>query len=128
MQSVTSNAVAEMFNIDLNDTNIVNITSQVTKSLGVSLVQAFRKNNIVYLYIEGSYTGNATYGSQTIISGLPQKYRPSYGISFSVVAYKTSSPFVMPSRIIVQTNGIVSLGETSMSASCKMTFGLTYFV
>lgn len=127
-QPVTSNAVYEMFNVDLNDTNIVDITSQVTKGLGVSSVKAFRKNNIVYLYINGGYTGSATYGTQTIITGLPQKYRPSYDTTFSVVSYKDSSPYVVPSRLLIQPDGAVKIGETSMSTGCAMTFGVTYIV
>lgn len=129
MQSVTSNAVAEMFNTGLNDADIVDITSQVTKYLGVTTVKAFRKNNIVQLYIEGNYTGSASYGSQTLIKNLPQKYRPIVNVSsIAVVGYKQTSPFVVPSRVIAYSSGTIQLGETAMSNGSTITFGLIYIV
>jgi hypothetical protein len=49
MHSVTSNAVADMFGTQYNDSNFVTITSQITVALGLNSVQAYRKNNIVVL-------------------------------------------------------------------------------
>ncbi len=103
----------------------------MTVNLGVDAVYAYRKNNIVQLLITGTYTGNASYGTQTLASGLPEKYRPkddNISSSFSVVAYITSNPYVVPSRLAVHSNGVIGLNETAMPNGARMCFGVTYIV
>lgn len=129
MQSVTSNAVARLMNTNLDDTSLVNLTSRMTLYLGVNSVKAIRKNNIVQLEIFGTYSGNATYGGQTLATGLPQKYRPLANettSSFSVVAYNTSSPYVIPSRLAITTEGNISLQETAMPRNSSIRFQVMY--
>ncbi len=129
MQSVTSNAVAEAFNTNLNDNGLVDITSQVSKRLGVNEVKVHRQNNLVYMQITGSYTGVPTHGSQYLILNLPEKYQPKFYQSFPVVGYLSSGNYVYPSRVVFDNPlSIVTLGETAMPTGCAMRFGFIYMV
>lgn len=129
MHSVTSNAVANLLNTNLDDNSPVEITSQLTKSLGLSRVIAFRRNNIVQLWLYGDYTGQPSVGTQTLASGVPQKYRPyapDISNSFAVVSYISSNPYVVPSRVALNGNGDILLSETSMPNGAKIVFGFCY--
>lgn len=129
MQSITSNAVAEMFSTDLNDSGLVDISASVTKKLGITVVRAIRRNNIVQLYMQGSYTGSPNTTTQNILQGLPEKYRPfATNAQGAVVAYSSTSPYVFPSRLVVNQGGSVDIGETAMPNGSGMTFCLTYIV
>ena len=128
-QSVTSEAVAVAMGTSLDDTDVVDITNQVTKLMGVSVVKAKRKNNLVELHIDGAYTGSPTASSQEIIRNLPQKYRPSFYQSFVVSGYLSSGNYVYPSRITFSSTGAeVILGETSMPRTTNMRFDFIYMV
>ena len=129
MQSVSSSAVASLLNTSLDDATVVDISSQLVKALGLTTVHAVRKNNVVQLYLYGDYTGYPSYSTQTLAIGLPQKYRPltnEIASSFAVVSYITSSPFVVPTRLAVSTDGTIRLNETSMPNGAKIVFTITY--
>jgi len=129
MQSVSSNAVASLLNTSLDDANVVDISSQLTKNLGLTTVHAVRKNNVVQLYLYGDYTGSPSYSTQILASGLPQKYRPmtaKIGSSFAVVSYITSNPYVVPTRLAIGVDGTIRLNETSMPNGAKIVFTVTY--
>ena len=129
MNSVSSNAVSKLLNTNLDDNEVVNITSLLTRNLGVSVVQAFRKNNIVHLYIYGSYTGSPSLSTQNLLSGLPQKYRPRIEElcqGFPVCAYTTNGSYLVLSRIGIKANGGVVLQETAMPNNSTMTFSVMY--
>ena len=107
------------------DSSPVNISSSVSKSLGAKFVAAYRRNNLVYIYIDGIYTGSPNTSTQPFVSGLPDKYLTKFKQSFSVVSYTKSGNFVYPSRIIVEGNSI-SLGETSMPNGSEIRMGFMY--
>lgn len=128
MRAVTSNAVAQAMGTSLDDENIVDITSQVTKYLGVTLVQAKRKNNLVYLFINGEYTGQPTTSSQNFIAGLPSKYRPSFDQSgFSLCGYNSSQKTVL-GRGGINTNGNITLGETAWNNGTQIRSCFIYMI
>jgi hypothetical protein len=125
LQSVSSNAVASLLNTDKNDTSEVSITSQVTKSLGVTDVVAFRKNNIVYMYISGTYTGGQTTSTQRLLSGIPVKYRPAVGQSVVLTGYN-SSQYVSFGRAVIYSDGNMDLGETNWVRGTALRAGFIF--
>ena len=129
MQSVSSNAVASLLNTNLDDINVVDISSQLTKYLGLTTVYAVRKNNVVQLMLYGDYTGSQSLTTQTFATGLPQKYKPmsdQIASSFAVVSYISTSPYVVPSRLAIGVDGTIRLNETSMPNGAKIVFTVTY--
>ena len=110
-----------------NDDGLVNITSQVTLGLGAANVYAYKKNNMVYLRIQGTYTGNQTSSAQRLLGGLPEKYRPKIEEQFAVgLAYNTNSPYVYPARLIVYADGHIDMGETSFPNGATIRAGFSY--
>ena len=87
-----------------------------------------RKDNLVYLIASGTYTGTQTYNNQTIIEGLPEKYRPSINHYSVSTAYTTSGNYVYPSRVQVSTNGNISISECGFPRNSGMRISLLYFV
>ena len=114
--------------LDKNDNGLVNISDIVTKYFGVSSVQITRKDNLVYLIASGTYTGTQTYNNQTIIEGLPEKYRPSINQYSVSTAYTTSGNYVYPSRVQVSVNGNISINECGFPRNSNMRISLLYFV
>jgi hypothetical protein len=113
---------------DVNeDDNFEDITSQLNLNLGVTQVLVCRKNNLVNVLIQGTYTGGPTYQTQELISNLPDKYKASISQTFAVVSYNTSQPYVQPSRIQVIDNHI-DLTETDMVAGTLLRIGFIYMV
>ena len=113
MHSVTSNAVATNLGMQYDDNDLVDITSQVTKFLGVTTVYARRKNNLVYLYIGGVYSGSPTTSSQSMLKGLPSKYKPKIEQNgFAFMGYNSNQRAVT-GRGGVTIDGDITLGETS---------------
>ena len=128
MHSVTSNVVARMFNTNLNDDIEVDITSQVTCLLGVDYVSARRKDNLVKLRIRGSYTGSPSVNTQQLIKSMPDKYRPKQTFnSFAFLGYN-SSQYVTLARGQVQSDGIITLAETSWVGGTRIETDIIYFV
>jgi hypothetical protein len=111
-----------------DDTELTLITDSVTKYLGIESVSAYRKGNMTYIYMTGTYTGSPTSSTQIFLSDLPTKYRPKINQSINVVSYNTVSPFVYPSRITVNANGTISLSETSMPTNTAIRMGFVYIV
>lgn len=107
-----------------DDSSPVDISSSVSKSLGVKSVTACRRNNLVYIYIYGTYTGSPTTATQSVVSGLPDKYLPKFEQTFCVASY-ASGNFVYPSRIIV-TGNCIFIGETSMPNGSEIRMGFIY--
>ena len=113
---------------DVNeDDNFVDITNQVTLNFGVTNVLVCRKNNLVNVLIQGTYTGSPTCETQGLISNLPYKYKASISQTFAVVSYNTSQPYVLPSRIQVIDNHI-DLTETDMITGTFLRIGFIYMV
>lgn len=127
MQSVSSNAVASLLNTDKNDTGAVSITSQVTKSLGVTSVVVYRKNNMVYMYLEGTYTGSQTTSTQRLLSGIPVKYRPAVGQSVALLGYNNSQ-YVSVSRGVIYNDGDMNLNETNWVTGTTIRAGFVYMI
>ena len=128
MHSVTSNAVAETLGMNLDDEGLVDITSQVTKFLGVSNVSVCRKRNIVYISFLGTYTGQPTTTSQQFITNLPSKYRPSFSQSgFALVGYNSSQKTVY-GRGGINTDGNITLGETSWNNGTQIRSCFIYMI
>ena len=104
-----------------------NITDQVTKYAGVNTVYAYRKQNMVYLYFSGVYTGVPTTGTQGLIDGLPSKYRPSQQFNgFAMGGYNGNGSVF--GRGSVETNGNVYLQETSWTNGTQIRSCVVYFV
>jgi hypothetical protein len=110
-----------------DDSDFVDITNQVNCNLGVDSVRVVKKNNIVYMYITGKYTGNPTVGSQSLISNLPVKYRTSIFQTYPVLSYSDGAPYVYPSRVILEENG-VTLAETSVPNGGMLRIGFMYLI
>ena len=128
MHSVTSNAVAEMFNTNLNDEEFVNITSQVTCNLGVNNVKIMRKNNFVWVEATGSYTGSPTTASQQLIRSIPEKYRPKQDMTgFAFLGYNSSQNAVV-ARGTIRADGEIWASETSWNYGTEIRIGVMYFV
>ena len=127
MQSVSSNAVASLLNTDKNDTTGVSITSQVTKSLGVTDVVAYRKNNMVYMYLSGTYTGSQTTSTQRLLSGIPVKYRPVAGQSVALLGYNNSQ-YVTIGRGVIYSDGDMNLSETNWVRGTTIRAGFVYMI
>jgi hypothetical protein len=129
MQSVTSNAVANVMGMSLDDESVVDITSQVTKLLGVNSVKVKRKNNLVSIVIDGGYSGSPTSSSQPLVRNLPEKYRPTFYQSFAVCGYLASGNYVYPSRVNFSSDfKDIILSETSMPRSTNLRFGFMYMI
>ena len=125
---VTSNAVAQAMGTSLDDTGTVSIASQVTKNLGVTEVLACRKRNLVYLYIGGTYSGQPTTTSQVFLTGLPQKYRPSFDQSgFALAGYNSSQKTVF-GRGGINSNGEITLGETAWNNGTQIRSCFIYMI
>ena len=128
MQSVSSNAVANLLNTDKNDTTSTSITSQVTKYLGVDEVIAYRKNNMVYMYVRGVYTGSQTTSTQTFLTGIPVKYRPT-GASQSVALLGyNATQYVSVGRGVIYNDGRLELGETGWVRGTNIRAGFVYMI
>ena len=127
MQSVSSNAVASLLNTDKNDTTGVYITSQVTKYLGVSDVIVCRKNNMVYMYVSGTYTGSPTTSTQQFITNIPSKYRPTIGQSVVLLGYNATQRTTV-GRGFLYGDGRLELGETSWISGTLIRAGFVYMI
>lgn len=128
MQSVSSNAVANILNISQDDSTIIDITSSLTRYLGIGTVIARRKHNIVYLSIYGSYTGGKTTVTQTLIEDLPTKYRPFHDMEgFALLGYN-SNQYVICGRAKIDSAGNIYLQETSWEQGTQIRADLIYFV
>ena len=128
MQSVTSNAVADFMGISENDEGLINISNLVTKYLGATGVNVSRKNNIVYLAISGTYTGTQTTTTQQILSGLPEKYRPSFEQSGACMSYASGGNYIYISRLRVGTDGTVYLAECGFPRNSTMRISILYMI
>ena len=127
MQSVTSNAVASALGTNYDDSFMQNITSQVTKYAGVESVYAYRKQNMVYLYFSGVYTGNPTTGTQGFVDGLPSKYIPAQQFNgFAMGGYNGNGAIF--GRGSVEPNGKVYLQETAWTNGTNIRSCVVYFV
>lgn len=127
MQSVSSNAVATALGTNYDDSQMQNITDQVTKYAGVNTVYAYRKQNMVYLYFSGVYSGVPTTGTQGLIDGLPSKYRPAQQFNgFAMGGYNGNGSVF--GRGSVETNGNVYLQETSWTNGTQIRSCVVYFV
>ena len=127
-QPATSGAVAIALGTNYDDEGLVDITSQVTKYLGVTLVQAKRKNNLVYLYIGGTYSGQSTTSSQNFIAGLPSKYRPSFDQSGFALAGNNTSQRTVFGRGGINTDGAITLGETAWNNGTQIRSCFIYMI
>lgn len=126
---VTSNAVATELGKQYDDSYLNNITDVVIKSLGVTDVKAYRKQNFVFIYITGTYTGVQTTSTQVCVSNLPAKYRPRIEQSGAVVSYKNENqPYVFSARILIESNGNVALAECGFPTGAQMRMGFIYMV
>ena len=129
MYSVTSGAVAELLGTQYDDSDFNDITSQVTTALGANSVFAFRKNNIVILKIDGTYSGSPTTTTQVFISNMPTKYRPEYAQYCCGLAYLAGAgSIVYPARITVRNNGQIEMSETAFPTNALMRIGIMYLV
>ena len=126
--SAWSKDINEILGTSYNDSSMVNITSQLTRFLGVGPVYARRMNNMVYIIINGAYTGNPTTTSQQFIQGLPQKYRPKYTIEGLVLLGYNASQYATVARARIYDNGNITLQETSWANGTEIRSGLIYFV
>lgn len=128
MHPVTSNAVASLLNTNQNDTGQVDISNQVTKSMGASRVYAFRENNMGYILIEGEYTGGYTTGTQDFISNLPSKYIPRFTQNITLQGYSTSAGGAVFSRGTIETSGKIRIQESSWPNMTQIRVGFTYII
>ena len=128
MHSVTSGAVSDLLGTQYNDTSFVDITSQVTIGLGGTSVLALRKNNIVVLKIDGTYSGVPTTSTQAFISNIPTKYRPEYTQYCCGLAYLSGGSQVYPARITVRNNGNIEMSETAFPNTAQMRIGIMYLI
>ena len=111
-----------------NDSTIVDITSQLTRFLGAGSVYARRMNNMVYININGAYTGNPTTATQQFIQNLPDKYRPSQTLESFILLGYNATQFVTCARARVTSNGNIEMAETSWATGTQIRAGLIYFV
>lgn len=128
MHSVTSGAVANLMGISENDEGLIPITDLVTKYLGATSVNISRKNNLVYLAISGIYSGVQTTTTQQIISGLPEKYRPSFEQSGACMSYASGGNYIYISRLRVGTDGTVYLAECGFPRNSTMRISILYMI
>ena len=110
-----------------NDSSAVDISSQVTMSLGVTSIRARRFNNMVYISFSGAYTGQPSNATQILISGLPQKYRPSFEV-VDLCALGYSSNFSSVGRVVIATDGTIYLQETEWLNNTAIRAGIIYFI
>ena len=127
LHSVTSNAVASMFNVNLNDNSLVNITNAVSVSLGLSSVYARRKDNLVYLEMNGTYTGVATIETQQLLRSLPSKYIPSHDVTGAFLGYNPTQ-IIAVARGTIKTDGEILLSEANWVNGTIIRIGITYCV
>ena len=115
-------------NAENNDDGLVNITSQITDlRLGITNVYAYKKNNMVYLRIQGTYTGNQTSSTQRLLGELPQKYRPKVEEQFAVgLAYNSVAPNVYPARLVVYSDGHIDMAESAFPNGSQIRTGILY--
>lgn len=114
-------------NVDYDDSTLVDISSSVTKNLGVDIVRARRCNNMVYLEMIGVYDGQPTNNSQALFDNLPQKYRPSIDMQgFALLGYNNN--YVSVGRGIIYSSGLVVLGETEWLNGTQIRAGFVYFI
>ena len=125
---ITYSSWQKIQNNSQDDTSLADISSSVSFNLGANLLQAYRKGNMCYLYISGTYTGTPSSGTQNLLTGLPQKYRPKVEQSLAVVSYATTGAIVYPSRIAIRTNGAIDLVETSMPNGTTIRIGVVFIV
>lgn len=125
--AVTSNAVASLLNTDKNDATAVSITSQVTKLLGATDVFVCRRNNMVYMYISGTYTGSPTTSTQSFITGIPEKYRPTIWQSVVLLGYNATQRTTV-GRGVLYGDGSLELGETSWANGTLIRAGFIYMI
>ena len=117
-----------MLGLSNDDAEILDISNQVTKSLGVTIVLAYRKQNMVYLQIEGQYTGTQSIRTQNLVVGLPAKYRPSYRIAGLAMIGYNDSQYISCGRGSVEISGDVVLQETAWVTGTGIRCCFTYFV
>ena len=128
LHSVTSNAVADMFGTQYNDSAFVDITSQITVALGVTGVLAYRKNNIVVLKMEGTYSGVPTTTTQEFISNMPSKYCSSYILYCCGLAFKNEGSKVFPARLTVRPEGKIEMSETAFPNGAHIRICIMYLI
>ena len=127
MHPVTSNAVASALGTNYDDSEMVDITNLVTKYAGVTTVKAYRKQNMVYLFFSGTYTGTPTSGTQGFVDGLPSKYRPPQEFNgFAMGGYNGNGAIF--GRGSVSPNGTVLLQETAWTNGAAIRSCMIYFV
>ena len=114
-------------NVDNDDSTLVDISSSVTKALGVDIVRAKRRNNMVYLEIIGVYDGQPTNYSQNLVNNLPEKYRPSIDMQgFALLGYNNN--FTSVGRGIIYSSGLIVLGETEWLNGTQIRASFIYFI
>ena len=114
-------------NVNYDDSTLVDISSSVTKALGVGIVRAKRRNNMVYLEIIGVYDGQPTNSSQNLVNNLPEKYRPSIDMQgFALLGYNNN--FTSVGRGIIYSSGLIVLGETEWLNGTQIRAGFVYFI
>ena len=123
-----SGAVANLLGLSNDDVGIQDISNQVTKSLGVITVFAYRKQNMVYIQIEGQYTGTQSTRTQNLVVGLPAKYRPSYRIAGLAMIGYNDNQYISCGRGSVETSGDIALQETAWVTGTGIRCCFTYFV
>ena len=110
-----------------NDDDLVSITSQLTNlMLGANDVSAYKKNNMIYLHIQGNYTGTQTSTTQRLLEGLPQKYRPKIQQIAVGLAYNSVSPNVYTARLVVYPDGHIDMSESGFPNNAVMRIGILY--
>lgn len=128
MQSVTSNAVSEALGYEYDDDDLVDISSQVTMLLGVSSVKVRRKNNFVYMQIDGTYSGVKSTGTQEIVKSIPSKYRPLKRQIGNVLLAYNSSQYLAVGRGDILPEGKLNLSETEWANGSIIRASLIYMV
>lgn len=114
-------------NVNYDDSTLVDISSSVTKALGVDIVRAKRRNNMVYLEIIGVYDGQPTNASKNLVNNLPEKYRPSIDMQgFALLGYNNN--FTSVGRGIIYSSGLIVLGETEWLNGTQIRAGFIYFI
>ena len=125
---VTNKVLSDVFNMQDNDSGVVNINNEITSYLGVTGVYVRKINNLVYMRINGTYTGNKTTSTQVLFRNLPEKYRPKEEIDgFPLLGYN-SNQIVATARGRVTPLGSVYLQETNWETNTNIRAGFIYFL
>lgn len=113
-KGVTSNAVAKALTTNLDDSALVNISSQVTMANGVTSVYAMRKNGIVYLSIRGTFGGVPSTSAFLLCKNLPNKYRPSVEIEgLSLLGYNSDQKVAIARLVYATSDYGIYAGENN---------------